>query len=595
MQQTPYIPETAPFTPEQRDWLNGFLAGLFSGVMPISTSTKTKPARTSLKIAVLHASQSGTGEGLARKVVKELKAKGHIATVASLDSYNPYALANEQHAVLIASTYGEGDPPDGAKPFFQQLCLPEAPRLDNLSYSVLALGDKHYEHFCKFGSDLDERLESLGARRITPKVECDLDLDEPFARWKASLLSRLEAIACGDSLTAVESVINFSSPAVVSSTSDHTHNRENPYYAKLVERRALTNDVSSKLTVHLALSLQQESLPYEAGDALGVIAQNDPRVVAEVLQATRLGGSEPITLAKFGEMTVSKALTNYLQITRLNRKLIESFAHRADAYKLQVLLIPEHQAHLESFCYDRGLIDLLLDYPGAITSADELVNMLPRLTPRLYSISSSPTAHHGQVHTTVAVVRYRSHNRDRGGVCSTLLAERIDAGETIPVYIQPNKRFRLPQQGDAPIIMIGPGTGIAPFRAFLHERHALGCNGRNWLFFGERSAATDFIYRDELQAMQADGHLTRLDLAFSRDQEHKIYVQDRMLEQGREFWQWLQDGASVYVCGDASRMAKDVDATLLKIIEEQGGLPREAATEYIQQLKDQRRYQRDVY
>jgi sulfite reductase (NADPH) flavoprotein alpha-component len=241
------------------------------------------------------------------------------------------------------------------------------------------------------------------------------------------------------------------------------------------------------------------------------------------------------------------------------------------------------------------LIDLFRDYPGAITSAEELAGLLPRLAPRLYSISSSPAAHRNQVHTTVAVVRYRSHNRDRGGVCSTLLAERANPGETLPVYIQPNNRFRLPQQGDAPMIMIGPGTGIAPFRAFLHERRALGCTGRNWLFFGERSASTDFLYRDELLEMRADSHLTRLDLAFSRDQDRKIYVQDRMLEQASEFWRWLEDGASVYVCGDASRMAKDVDATLHKIVEQQGGLPHEAANEYVQQLKDQRRYHRDVY
>jgi sulfite reductase (NADPH) flavoprotein alpha-component len=258
------------------------------------------------------------------------------------------------------------------------------------------------------------------------------------------------------------------------------------------------------------------------------------------------------------------------------------------------LLAPEQQTQLERYTYARGLVDLLHEYPGVLREPADLVAMLPRLSPRLYSIASSPNAHPGEIHTTVAVVRYRSHNRERGGVCSTLLADRTSTGESLPMYIQPNKRFRLPSDPGAPIIMIGPGTGIAPFRSFLHERRALNHTGRNWLFFGERSAS-DFLYRDELQAMQADGHLTHLDLAFSRDQEQKIYVQNRMLEQAPAFWQWLQEGASVYVCGDASRMAKDVDGALHTIVEQQGKLSREGAAEYVRRFKDEHRYHRDVY
>jgi sulfite reductase (NADPH) flavoprotein alpha-component len=590
--QVPYIPENAPFTPEQRGWLNGFLAGLLSGAAP--AKTQSIPATASLKVAVLHASQSGAGESLARKLANELKAKGHTATLASLGSYTPDALAKEQHAVLIASTYGEGDPPDAAKPFFQQLCLANAPRLDNLSYAVLALGDKHYEHFCKFGSDLDARLESLGARHIAPRVECDVDVDEPAARWKADLLQRLEQLAAGTVLVPA-TVVPPPPPVANSVAASSAYTRANPFHAPLLERLALTQDISSKLTIHLAFCLGDTGISYEAGDALGVVAHNDPRLVDEILNAAQLSGGEAVTVPKLGNLTISEALTCHLQFTRINRKLVEAFADRTESPLLRRLLVPEQQSHLENFCHDRGLIDLLIHHPGAIASPEDLVSMLPRLAPRLYSISSSPVAHHNQVHTTVAVVRYRSHNRDRGGVCSTLLAERVNPGDKLPVYIQPNKRFRLPQQTDAPMIMIGPGTGIAPFRAFLHERRALGCTGRNWLFFGERSASTDFLYRDELLEMQADGHLTRLDLAFSRDQEHKVYVQDRMLEQSSEFWRWLEEGASVYVCGDASRMAKDVDATLHRIIEQQGGLPPEAANEYVQQLKDQHRYHRDVY
>ena len=593
MQPIPYIPENAPFSTEQRGWLNGFLAGLFSGTMPAAAIAEPKVTAPSLKIAVLHASQSGTAESLAHKVAKELKAKGHSTTLAALDTYTPHTLANEQHAVLIASTYGEGDPPDAVKPFFQQLSSSDAPQLDKLSYTVLALGDKHYEHFCKFGSDLDERLQSLGARRIAPRVECDVEVDEAFARWKENLLQRLEQISHG---TTPEPAKAWTQPVQNNvAPVGKTYTRDNPFHAPLVERRALTQDVSSKLTVHLAFCLCDAGMHYEAGDALGVVGRNDDRLVDEVLAAAHLNGSEAVAIPRLGATTSREALINHLQFTKINRKLVEFFATKAESSILRGLLVPEQQSHLESYCHDRGLIDLLHDYPGVITSAEELVKILPRLSPRLYSISSSPAAHGSQVHTTVAVVRYRSHNRDRGGVCSTLLGERLQPREKLPIYIQPNKRFRLPQQTDAPIIMIGPGTGIAPFRAFLHERRALGSTGRNWLFFGERNASTDFLYRDELLKMQTDGHLTRLDLAFSREREHTVYVQDRMLEQAPEFWRWLEAGASVYVCGDASRMAKDVDATLHRIVEQQGNLAHEAASEYVQQLKDQHRYHRDVY
>jgi sulfite reductase (NADPH) flavoprotein alpha-component len=275
--------------------------------------------------------------------------------------------------------------------------------------------------------------------------------------------------------------------------------------------------------------------------------------------------------------------------------MVESYATIGQCQTLFNLLVPEQQSHLEKYTYDRGLIDLLHDYPGVLRDPADLIAMLLRLTPRLYSISSSPAAHAGEIHTTVAVVRYRSHNRERGGVCSTLLADRTGTGESLPVYIQPNKRFRLPPDPGAPIIMIGPGTGIAPFRSFLHERRALNHTGRNWLFFGERSAATDFLYRGELESMCKDGHLTRMDLAFSRDQDHKIYVQDRMLEQSSELFGWLEDGASLYVCGDASRMAKDVDATLHAIVQKHRSCARDAAAEYVQRLKDEHRYHRDVY
>ena len=593
----PFIPDNAPFTPEQRDWLNGFLAGLYSTA---SAGPGIEPPSL-LKIAVLYASQSGTAEGLARKVAKDLKAKRHVASLVSLEGYPSKALIAERYAIIIASTYGEGEAPDAVRPFYEQLCLEHFPCCENLSYAVLALGDSNYEHFCKFGIDLDNKLTALGATRICDRIDCDVDLDESFTQWKTALYARIDEIVAARPARTTDPTSNTpaSSPGAGNSSTTPAHTRDNPFFAPLVDKRPLTRDISSKLTLHMAFNISGSALTYEAGDACGVIPQNDRRLVDEILHALNFSGQIPVQLPKSGATTLQDALLNHLQITRLTRKMIEAYTtigkQTAQCQALFGLLVPEQQTHLEKYTFDRGLIDLLHDYPGVLHDPADLVAMLPSLTPRLYSISSSPHAHAGQIHTTVAVVRYRSHNRERGGVCSTLLADRTPTGNCLPIYIQPNKKFRLPKQSDAPVIMIGPGTGIAPFRAFLHERRVLGSTGRNWLFFGERRAATDFLYRNELEAMQKDKHLTRLDLAFSRDQKHRVYVQDRMLEQAPIFWSWLQDGARVYVCGDASRMAKDVDATLHTIVEQQGQMDHEAARDYVQTIKDQHRYHRDVY
>jgi sulfite reductase (NADPH) flavoprotein alpha-component len=600
VESIPFIPENAPFTTEQRAWLNGLLAGLFS-TSGLPAAAAAKPSH---RIAVLYASQSGTSEGLARKLAKELKAQGHVPAVSTLVGYTPAALAAEKYALIFASTYGDGDAPDGVQPFYEQLCLEHFPRFEGLSYAVLALGDKHYEHFCRFGSDLDVKLAALGANRLCNRVDCDVDVDEPFDRWKSALIPRLNEVAAGHKTkmpapTSNTDEINRGHGEIATSAPKTTtaapFSRDNPLLAPLVDKRDLTHSDSSKSTLHLAFSIEGTALRYEAGDACGVIPQNDLNLVAEILQTLRFNGNEQVPCGKTGTTTLHDALTHHLQITRLNRKTVKDYATRGQCARLLDMLAPEQREHLDAYVYDRGLIDLLVEYPGVVEDPAELVAMVPKLTPRLYSISSSPAAHLGQIHTTVAVVRYSSHNRERGGVCSTLFADRTAVSDRLPIYIQPNKKFKLPKEPDAPIIMIGPGTGIAPFRGFLHERRVLGAKGRNWLFFGERSAATDYLYREEIEAMRADGHLTRLDTAFSRDQENKIYVQDRMLEQASLFWSWLQDGASVYVCGDASRMAKDVHATLHTIVEKQGGMSAQAAEEYVHTLKEEHRYHRDVY
>jgi sulfite reductase (NADPH) flavoprotein alpha-component len=605
MTLVPFIPDTAPFSEEQRAWLNGFLAGIFSGTQ--ASSVADPPA--SLKIAVLYATQSGTAEGLARKVVKDLKAKGHVASLASLEGYTPAALAEERYAILIASTYGEGDPPEAVQPFFQQLCVERFPRYQDLSYAVLALGDSHYENFCKFGMNLDNKLAALGAVRLIPRIDCDVDVDVSFAGWKSSLYARLKEIVATrparnspfSSLTPTPAggSSSFSGTPLSSSSSADTaqasYSRENPLLAPLVEKRPLTARDSTKLTMHMTFSIADSSLHYQAGDACGVIPQNDLRLVDEIIDALKFSASARVELPKGGTVSLHEALMHHLQVTRVTRRMLEAYATIGSRDALFALLSPDQQSHLEKYAWDRGLIDLIHDYPGVLRSPADLVAVLPKLAPRLYSISSSPLAHMGEIHTTIAVVRYYAHNRERGGVCSTLLADRTTIGERRPIYIQPNKRFRIPADPTAPMVMIGPGTGIAPFRGFLHERRALGASGKNWLFFGERSASTDFFYRDELESMQRDGHLARLDTAFSRDQQKKIYVQDRMLEHSRELWSWLQDGASVYVCGDASRMAKNVHAALHAVAQKEGAMSTDAAQAYIASLEDDHHYHRDVY
>jgi sulfite reductase (NADPH) flavoprotein alpha-component len=592
----PYIPENAPFTPEQRAWLNGLLAGIFSNA-PQAT-VEAKPSR---RIAVLYASQSGTAEGLARKLAKELKAQGHAPALSTLVGYTAAALAAETCALILASTYGDGDAPDGVQPFYEQLCSEHFPCMQRLSYAVFALGDRHYEHFCKFGKDLDSKLAALGANRLLSRVDCDVDVDETFTQWKGALLPRLKEnslfqgtnenaakVPAQAEGTATPSIPKHSSPA-------KSFTREDPLLAPLVEKRSLTLAASTKSTLHLAFSIEGTGLSYEAGDACGVVPSNDPNLVAEILQKLRFNGNERVPSAKSGITTLHDALSHQLQITRLNRKMVQGYAQRGNCALLLDLLQSEHQPALEGYIQGRGLIDLLVEYPGVIDDPIDLVAFLPKLSPRLYSISSSPAAHAGQIHTTVAVVRFISHNRDRGGVCSTLFADRTSIADRLPIYIQPNRKFKLPSNPDAPMIMIGPGTGIAPFRSFLHERRALGHKGKNWLFFGERSSATDYLYRDELESMHADGHLTHLHTAFSRDTGHKVYVQDRMMEQAPQFWNWLQDGANVYVCGDAARMAKDVHGTLARIVQVQGAMSAQAAVEYVAVLKEEHRYHRDVY
>lgn len=525
----PTLPESAPFNAQQRAWLNGYLAGLFSAGQPASAS----PAPTRGGLLFLFGSQTGSAEGLAKKFAREAAKLGFDARAAGMDQAPD--LRKETRLAIVTSTYGDGEMPDNAQAFWDSLQNGSAPQLGHIEFSVLALGDTNYTQFCEAGRLFDRRLEELGARRVRDRVDCDVDYDEPARAWFDGLIAKL---------TGGEAV---GVPAGESEAAGG-HDKANPFPARLKTNRLLNGVGAAKETRHFEIVLDGSGLEYEAGDALGVVPTNCPEFVQEILDAAGLAGEEAVD-----GMSLRAALT-------------------------------------QKYCLQTFLSQL----PARGTSAENLVRPLRKLQPRLYSISSSPKAHPGEVHLTVGIVRYECAGRARKGVCSTFLADRVGGG-TVPVFIHRSPKFRLPADPQTSVIMIGPGTGIAPFRAFLEERRATGAIGRNWLFFGDQHAATDFLYREELEAFLREGVLTRLDVAFSRDQAEKVYVQHRMAEHAAELWAWLQGGAALYVCGDAKRMARDVDDALHKIVASAGARSDAEAAEYIKNLKASQRYLRDVY
>jgi sulfite reductase (NADPH) flavoprotein alpha-component len=500
-----------------------------------------------------------------------------------MDKYAEVDLTKEQNVLVITSTYGDGDPPDMAQGFWDWLKADTAPKLDHLRYSVLALGDTNYSAFCQFGKNCDERLAALGAMRVAERKDCDLEYEAPAAEWTSSVFAAFAG--------------QMSAPAAIStdvpSAEETGYTRKNPFPARLITNRRLSAQGSAKDVRHFEINLAGSGLTYEVGDALGVIPSNCPQLVGEILTALGCDGEEAVKTAD-GELPLRLALTQHYDITKPSGELLASVAQRSPSGELPALLDPARKDDLRKWLYGREVIDVLPGLAAPFQPA-EFIALLKKIAPRLYSISSSLKAHPDEVHLTVAAVRYDSHGRSRKGIASTFLADRVGETGDVPVFIQPSHGFKPPANGDTPMIMVGPGTGIAPFRAFLEERLATGAKGRNWLFFGDQKRSTDFLYQEQLEGWVADGHLTQLDLAFSRDQAEKIYVQSRMLEAAAELWAWLEQGAHFYVCGDAARMAKDVDVALHAVIEKAGGKSGDEAKAYVERLKGAKRYQRDVY
>ncbi len=584
----PALPDNAPFTPEQRAYLNGFLAGLFSRAPQPNLAGPAPESRPLTPLTILFGSQTGNAENLSKRIAKEAGKRGFAPTVQDLGKYAIAQLVSEQSLLVVTSTYGDGEPPDNAKVFWEFLNSDAAPRLAQTKFSLLALGDTNYAKFCAFGKSVDERLEKLGATRVHPRTDCDVEYEEPFAKWLNAALSALAPVAA--TAPAAADVVEVA-PAETASTYSKSH----PFPAPLLANVRLNGEGSAKDTRHFEFSLEGSGLSYEAGDALGVRPTNCAELAEELLRALGRSGEEPVPDRDGKETPLREALVHHYEITRIPSPLLKAVAERSGDTELQKLTAPGANGELTKFLWGREIIDLLHGHPAAKFAPAEFVALLRKLQPRLYSISSSPKAHPGQVHLCVGIVRYDSLGRPRKGVCSTFLAERVPAGGAVPVFVHSNKGFRPPANPDAPMIMVGPGTGIAPFRAFLEERRASGAKGKNWLFFGDQRGATDFLFRDELEMMQREGTLARLDLAFSRDQAEKIYVQTRMLEHAKDLYAWLEEGGGFYVCGDASRMAKDVDAALHQIIQTAGGKSAEEAIAYVAALKQDKRYQRDVY
>ncbi|MCX8049264.1 MAG: assimilatory sulfite reductase (NADPH) flavoprotein subunit [Methylohalobius sp.] len=591
MTGSPYCPLTpeqtellerliATLSSDQRLWVSGYLAGL------ARQEALQAPTRAPL-ITVLYGTETGHCQALAEKLCQLLIDRGFRSKTVDMADYDVRQLKQEKFLLVITSTHGEGDPPAPAEGFFDFLHSIKAPRLDGLKFSVLALGDSSYEFFCQAGKVIDGRLEALGGERIQPRQDCDVDYEKPAEEWMAAVTAKLAALL--DQQPILSTTQFKTRPAPTS-----RYDRQYPFAALVFENINLNGRDSEKKTHHLELSIEGSGLSYEPGDAVAVLPSNAPQWVDELLDALGFSPSELVETPK-GAIPLSEVLRTGYEIACLTPTFVENYAKLSLDPELKRLSLPENRRELMEFTRGRWVIDLVHQFPVPGLSAQDFLSCLRPMQPRLYSIASSQAAYPDEIHLLVAVVEYQVNEKLRQGTASSYLAERVKVGDRIPIYIEANKHFRLPKDPNTPIIMVGPGTGVAPFRAFLQEREASGARGKNWLFFGERRFRSDFLYQVEWQKWLKNGVLTRMEVAFSRDGPEKIYVQHRMIEQARELYAWLEDGAYFYVCGDASRMAPDVHRALIQVVQQAAKCSREQAEEYIKRLQQEKRYLKDVY
>ncbi|EOZ3810521.1 TPA: NADPH-dependent assimilatory sulfite reductase flavoprotein subunit [Citrobacter youngae] len=575
---------TTDFTPAQLAWVSGYFWGVLNQ-QPGSNAAAPAPAAEMPGITLISASQTGNARRVAEALRDDLIAAKLNVTLINAGDYKFKQIANEKLLIVVASTQGEGEPAEEAVALHKFLFSKKAPKLENTAFAVFGLGDTSYEFFCKAGKDFDSRLAELGGERLLDRVDADVEYQAAAAQWRERLVEVLKARA-----PAAPSV-QVAASGAVNEVHTSPYTKEAPLAASLAVNQKITGRDSLKDVRHIEIDLGDSGLRYQPGDALGVWYQNDPALVKELAELLWLKGDEPVTV-NGKTLPLAEALQWHFELTVNTANIVENYATLTRSESLLPLV--GDKAQLQHYAATTPIVDMVRFSPAQL-DAQALVDLLRPLTPRLYSIASSQAEVESEVHVTVGVVRYDIEGRARAGGASSFLADRVEEEGEVRVFIEHNDNFRLPANPQTPVIMIGPGTGIAPFRAFMQQRAADGAEGKNWLFFGNPHFTEDFLYQVEWQRYVKEGVLSRIDLAWSRDQKEKIYVQDKLREQGAELWRWINDGAHIYVCGDANRMAKDVEQALLEVIAEFGAMDIEAADEFLSELRVERRYQRDVY
>ena len=575
---------TTDFTPAQLAWVSGYFWGVLNQ-QPGSNAAALAPVAEMPGITLISASQTGNARRVAEALRDDLIAAKLNVTLINAGDYKFKQIANEKLLIVVASTQGEGEPAEEAVALHKFLFSKKAPKLDNTAFAVFGLGDTSYEFFCQSGKDFDAKLAELGGERLLDRVDADVEYQAAAAQWRARLVDVLKARA-----PAAPSV-QVAASGAVNEVHTSPYTKEAPLTASLAVNQKITGRDSEKDVRHIEIDLGDSGLRYQPGDALGVWYQNDPALVKELVELLWLKGDEPVTV-EGKTLSLAEALQWHFELTVNTGNIVENYATLTRSETLLPLV--GDKAQLQHYAATTPIVDMVRFSPAQL-DAQALVDLLRPLTPRLYSIASSQAEVESEVHVTVGVVRYEIEGRARAGGASSFLADRVEEEGEVRVFIEHNDNFRLPSNPQTPVIMIGPGTGIAPFRAFMQQRAADGAEGKNWLFFGNPHFTEDFLYQVEWQRYVKEGVLSRIDLAWSRDQKEKVYVQDKLRQQGAELWRWINDGAHIYVCGDANRMAKDVEQALLEVIAEFGGMDIEAADEFLSELRIERRYQRDVY
>ncbi|MBZ9583141.1 NADPH-dependent assimilatory sulfite reductase flavoprotein subunit [Klebsiella quasivariicola] len=575
---------TTDFTPTQLAWVSGYFWGVLNQQSGAAVAASA-PAAEVPTITLISASQTGNARRVAEALRDDLLAAKLNVKLVNAGDYKFKQIAAEKLLVVVTSTQGEGEPPEEAVALHKFLFSKKAPKLDGTAFAVFGLGDTSYEFFCQSGKDFDNKLAELGAERLLDRVDADVEYQAAAAEWRARVVEVLKARA------PVAAPAQLATSGAVNDIHTSPYTKEAPLTATLSVNQKITGRDSEKDVRHIEIDLGDSGLRYQPGDALGVWYQNDPQLVKELVELLWLKGDEPVTV-EGKTLPLAEALQWHFELTVNTATIVENYATLTRSESLLPLV--GDKAQLQQYAAATPIVDMVRFSPAQL-DAEALIGLLRPLTPRLYSIASSQAEVESEVHVTVGVVRYEIEGRARAGGASSFLADRVEEDGEVRVFIEHNDNFRLPANPETPVIMIGPGTGIAPFRAFMQQRAADGAQGKNWLFFGNPHFTEDFLYQVEWQSYVKEGLLTRIDLAWSRDQQQKVYVQDKLREQGAELWRWINDGAHIYVCGDANRMAKDVEHTLLEVIAEYGAMDAEAADEFLSELRVERRYQRDVY